>query len=270
MPPSLEPPAIIAPAELARHASTADCWIAIDGLVYDVTPWIPAHPGGPTLTGACGGDATTLFATRPMGSGTPHSAAARAVLARLVVGVLGEGEVAPEPGHPLDGPRWTARARARVVGTLPSAHITPGRAVDLEVGHAIGEEANVWLGVSHGVKGWFDVSFGHATWTGESDLALRGRLGGDKLAAALSLGGGYRFQGVPDGDGPGVYAEAVLSAKPFGEWVELGLVPGIAVLPTGADPVHLGAGLALTIRPLNLLSIYGEAREDVFAFGVPA
>lgn len=32
-------------AELARHASQADCWIAYKGVVYDITNWLPRHPG---------------------------------------------------------------------------------------------------------------------------------------------------------------------------------------------------------------------------------
>lgn len=269
MPPAFEPPPIIEPAALAQHNRPDDCWTAVHGVVYDLTAWIPTHPGGPVVLSACGTDSTVFFETRPMGTGTPHSAMSRAIMARFVVGVLGEGEVAAEKGHPLDGKRWEERGRSRSIATLPSSHITPGRAVDLEVGHSIGADANVWIGLTHGVKGWFDVSFGHATWTGESDLALRGRVGGEKLAAALSVGGGYRFQGVPEGWGPGMFAEAVVATKPVGEWIELSLVPGVAILPTADDPVHVGAGVGLVLRPMNLLSIYGEAREDVFHFGVP-
>jgi len=32
--------------ELLRHSSREDCWIVIDGGVYDVTSWLPKHPGG--------------------------------------------------------------------------------------------------------------------------------------------------------------------------------------------------------------------------------
>ena len=32
--------------ELAKHASPTDLWVAVDGLVYDVTAWRMQHPGG--------------------------------------------------------------------------------------------------------------------------------------------------------------------------------------------------------------------------------
>lgn len=254
----------VSSAELAKHASPSDCWVAIRGVVYDVTPLVAGHPGGSVLAAACGTDATTAFESRPMGSGTPHSAYARAALARQVVGVL-DGEAVKMGRVGAD-----RRGRSRVVGSLPSAHLTPGRAVDLEVGHSIGADANVWVGVSHGVKGWFDVSFGHATLTGESDLALRGRLGKGKVSGSLVVGGGYRFQGVPDGDGPGVYGELVLAARPA-SWLEVGVVPGVAVLPgtQGGAPVRSEVGATLALRPLPLLSVYAEVREDVTSWGAP-
>ena len=32
-------------AELAKHTSMEDCWVAYKGKVYDVTAWLPKHPG---------------------------------------------------------------------------------------------------------------------------------------------------------------------------------------------------------------------------------
>jgi predicted heme/steroid binding protein len=32
-------------AELAKHNRQADCWIAYKGTVYDITSWLPRHPG---------------------------------------------------------------------------------------------------------------------------------------------------------------------------------------------------------------------------------
>lgn len=33
-------------SELAKHDSKDDCWIAYDGKAYDITSFIPRHPGG--------------------------------------------------------------------------------------------------------------------------------------------------------------------------------------------------------------------------------
>ena len=75
-------------ADVAMHNSGSDCWLAIDGRVYDVTSFIPSHPGGQAILQGCGTDATTLFETRPMGSGTPHSQRARSLLANYYIGDL--------------------------------------------------------------------------------------------------------------------------------------------------------------------------------------
>ena len=59
--------------EVSKHNSRKDCWMLIRNKVYDVTRFISSHPGGSTILQGCGKDATHLFETRPMGSGTPHS-----------------------------------------------------------------------------------------------------------------------------------------------------------------------------------------------------
>jgi len=49
-------------AEVRRHSKETDCWIIIDGNVYDVTEWLALHPGNkqPILDNA-GKDATNIF-----------------------------------------------------------------------------------------------------------------------------------------------------------------------------------------------------------------
>jgi cytochrome b involved in lipid metabolism len=77
-------------AQIASHNKGSDCWFAIHDKVYNVTPFIASgkHPGGAAILQGCGKDATTLFETRPMGSGTPHSAMAHAALANFYIGDL--------------------------------------------------------------------------------------------------------------------------------------------------------------------------------------
>ena len=38
-------PGIITRIELAKHNTQADCWIGYKGIVYDITNWLPRHPG---------------------------------------------------------------------------------------------------------------------------------------------------------------------------------------------------------------------------------
>ncbi len=81
-------------AEVGMHTSESDCWTVIEGSVYDITEYIPRHPGGEEILQACGVDGTTLFTTRTtedgesVGSGEPHSSKAQSQLAQFKVGDL--------------------------------------------------------------------------------------------------------------------------------------------------------------------------------------
>lgn len=71
-------------AEVSAHSSRTSCWSAINGNVYDLTSWIPKHPGGEqAILGICGIDGSSKF------NGV-HGGAARqaAILAGFKIGVL--------------------------------------------------------------------------------------------------------------------------------------------------------------------------------------
>jgi cytochrome b involved in lipid metabolism len=78
-------------AELARHAEPGDCWMAIDGVVYDFSAYIPLHPAPPiVMTQWCGREASEAYHTK--GYGRPHSPAADTLLPPYRVGVLVSGD----------------------------------------------------------------------------------------------------------------------------------------------------------------------------------
>ncbi len=76
--------------DISQHNNKEDCWLAINGKIYNVTDFIASgdHPGGEAILQGCGQDATVLFETRPMGSGTPHSDSARVLLNNYYIGNL--------------------------------------------------------------------------------------------------------------------------------------------------------------------------------------
>lgn len=76
-------------SEIAQHATEDDCWMAVEGNVYDVTDFISQHPGGDEILAGCGTDATELFNNRPDNRGA-HSSTARALLAQYLIGELAE------------------------------------------------------------------------------------------------------------------------------------------------------------------------------------
>ncbi|GBG24274.1 Cytochrome b5 [Hondaea fermentalgiana] len=73
----------ISPEELAKHTTAEDCWVAVHGLVYDVTKFLLDHPGGvEVIVDVSGRDATRQFAE------IGHSEEARATANGFVVGKL--------------------------------------------------------------------------------------------------------------------------------------------------------------------------------------
>lgn len=74
-------------SEVAEHDSEDDCWLAIEGKVYDVTEYAASgkHGGGDAILLGCGTDATELYNDRPNGSGA-HSEKARSFLPNYEIG----------------------------------------------------------------------------------------------------------------------------------------------------------------------------------------
>ena len=48
-------PSRISQAQLSEHSAPEDCWVVYKNKVYDITSWIPNHPGGANkITPHCG------------------------------------------------------------------------------------------------------------------------------------------------------------------------------------------------------------------------
>ena len=84
---------------VGKHNTAEDCWMAIDGNVYDLSAFLSQHPGGDqVLLEVAGKDASKEF----LAAG--HSMKARKMMTKFMVGhVLGrayeqKNDVAPDPG----------------------------------------------------------------------------------------------------------------------------------------------------------------------------
>eukprot|EP00922_Rhytidocystis_sp_ex-Travisia-forbesii_P057223 GHVS01084780.1.p1 GENE.GHVS01084780.1~~GHVS01084780.1.p1 ORF type:complete len:147 (+),score=31.78 GHVS01084780.1:140-580(+) len=79
----LEGKPVISLTELAKHNTPANCWLAIGGVVYDVTAFLADHPGGPEVViNASGQDATNEFEE------ISHSINARNMAEQFELGLL--------------------------------------------------------------------------------------------------------------------------------------------------------------------------------------
>lgn len=71
-------------ADVAKHTSKTDCWTVVNGNVYNITSYVPVHPGGVAeIVRACGVDSTDLF-----NSIMQHGRSADNELASLKIGTL--------------------------------------------------------------------------------------------------------------------------------------------------------------------------------------
>lgn len=79
----------IALSEIMKHKTPEDCWFAVDGSVYDVSPFIKLgiHPGGEQILKGCGLDASELFHTKA-GKGKDHSDMAKNSISKYKIGTL--------------------------------------------------------------------------------------------------------------------------------------------------------------------------------------
>jgi cytochrome b involved in lipid metabolism len=80
---------VLTMAEVAKHATAADCWTVVSGKVYDVTNLIGLHSGGAeAIIAGCGKDSTAAFMTRGQEPARPHPEKAAVTLESMLVGPL--------------------------------------------------------------------------------------------------------------------------------------------------------------------------------------
>lgn len=83
---TLPTPSGITLAEVGQHHTHETCWAAINGSVYDLTSWIPKHPGGEqAILSLCGTDGSAKFNRQHGGNSMVLS-----ILAGFKIGTLAQ------------------------------------------------------------------------------------------------------------------------------------------------------------------------------------
>ena len=73
-------------SELPNHSNPGDCWMVINGHIYDITTYFGSHPGGDALLAKyCGQDGTTAFATKEKEMPQDHSSFAKGLLQQYLI-----------------------------------------------------------------------------------------------------------------------------------------------------------------------------------------
>lgn len=109
----------ITAAEVAQHSSISDCWMIMEGKVYDFSAYAPLHPGGTgTIRPYCGDDGTSAF------NGEGHSSFARSLFANYYVGVLAVAATSDTTQATTDGTQTTTQTEFPAIeAQFPGAKI---------------------------------------------------------------------------------------------------------------------------------------------------
>lgn len=94
-------------AQVAQHNTASDCWLIISGQVYDVTNFIPIHPGGNAIVPYCGMDATAVFNSIHGSSGTAASELPTYLIGSLATALTAPTNLAGTPAQTTVALSWT-------------------------------------------------------------------------------------------------------------------------------------------------------------------
>ena len=82
--------------DVASHNTRESCWTSINGSVYDLTSWIPQHPGGEAaILQLCGTDGSAKFNGKHSGSAQQER-----ILAGFKIGAAGGAAASAAPAAP--------------------------------------------------------------------------------------------------------------------------------------------------------------------------
>lgn len=143
--------------EVRRHNRKDDCWVIVDGGVYDVTAFVPRHPGGNMIYINAGKDSTYLFECY-------HPAGARRVLEHFWIGEIDTQEK-PDPFNVVYEDREKDKEfyqclQRRVRNYFKENKINPRVSAEMYVKCLV-----ILVGLGLGAYGAFFYSFSNFLWS---------------------------------------------------------------------------------------------------------
>ncbi|MEM9540120.1 MAG: fatty acid desaturase [Cyanobacteria bacterium P01_E01_bin.42] len=100
---------LISYAELKEHSSYSDAWIAIDGIIYDITDFIDRHPFGDTFRGILGTDCSGFFSSAHINTNVEDLIKNEDFLKKNNIKIIGNLEVAQDKLHKYSEHRYLDR-----------------------------------------------------------------------------------------------------------------------------------------------------------------
>ncbi|KAK4989684.1 hypothetical protein LTR50_003008 [Elasticomyces elasticus] len=89
---------LISVEEISKHSTAEDCWIVVDGKVWDLTEFAPEHPGGPQIIlKHAGRDATTSYSGIHAPSVLPNNLDESKLIGELDTSTITDEWVRPPP-----------------------------------------------------------------------------------------------------------------------------------------------------------------------------
>ncbi|KAL7148903.1 hypothetical protein ABFS83_05G004400 [Erythranthe nasuta] len=116
---------LITMKEASEHNTAEDCWVVIDGKVYDVSAYLDEHPGGDdVLLKATGKDATEEF------EDAGHSKTARELMEEFCIGEIDQP---PSPIPEMEIVHKKKQLPHKVLYFTKQYWVVPAAAVGLSV-----------------------------------------------------------------------------------------------------------------------------------------
>lgn len=105
---------------VASHSTKNDCWVIIDGGVYQLDGYMSRHPGGSTVLSAlCGKDGTEAFSSQHARQALPKNE-----LAKLLIGKLGDATAQAQGPASTNEPAPTQSATGEISEQQLISHST--------------------------------------------------------------------------------------------------------------------------------------------------